>query len=296
MSDIPLPSAPPPADGAAPLPNGPPFDEVPLPGGPPPPMPMPGGMLGDLGGMAALPPGMGVLSAPMLGADLGGMSSLPPMGMPGDLLLPASLAGTTNPTAGAPPGHGALGSGPSSTLSAMAETMQANLRRLEQNDPAAPLDAEGPPMPLGPPPGGPPLPWGAPPGARPMMGMPPGGPPLPVGPPHGMPPGGPPLHMGAPPMPTGGPPGAPLPPGPPPGQFGPPPGEERKSERPKFSGRAGDSFRFRVQACELSDEDIAGKVAGRERARTERNWEEADTLRRDVASQCVLQQAAQAEL
>ena len=172
----------------------------------------------------------------------------------------------------------------------MAEKMQANLRRLQQNEAFdtgdAPLAADGPPLSQGLP-GGPPLPMGAPPGAPPMpMGMPPGGPPLPMGPPPGMPPGGPPLPMGAPPaMPTGAPPGAPLPPGPPPGQplpFGPPPGEERKSERPKFTGRAGDSFRFRVAACELSDEEIAGKVADRERARAGRKWEEADVLRQEL--------------
>ena len=150
MSDIPLPGGPPPPDGAAPLPNAPPpYGEAPLPGGPP---PAPPGMLGDLGGMAALPPGMGVLTAPMPGAELGGMPSLPPIGMPGDLPLPVSLGGTPNPAAAGP-----VGSGPSSALSAMAEMMQANLRRLQQNGGDAPVapdaahlgvDAGGPPLPL----------------------------------------------------------------------------------------------------------------------------------------------------
>lgn len=139
---------------------------------------------------------------------------------------------------------------------------------------AAAAPASQPPPPPG---GGPPLPSGPPPGAGGGGG---GAPPLPPRPPPG---------MQMPPMAPGVPPGQqwhegqPLPPMPPPGmQQGPPQQKKFSADRPKFSGRAGDHFSFRVKVCELSDEEIAEMVAARERARAERKWDEADVLRQDL--------------
>merc|ERR1740117_313297 len=54
------------------------------------------------------------------------------------------------------------------------------------------------------------------------------------------------------------------------------------SNRPKFAGRVGDHFSFRVKVCELPDEEILTMVAARERARLDRQWESADVLRQEL--------------